>query len=73
VSTTTPGVSPNNVRSQAGWCPVGTTAHTGEECPESGSWTVVGHDWISASIPAGQVMPHYLGKEVTWSLVRYGL
>jgi hypothetical protein len=34
---------------------------------------VVGHDWISASISAGQIMPRYLGKDATWRLVHYGL
>jgi hypothetical protein len=73
MSATTSDMWPMGIVSRTSWYPVGTTVRTGEKCPESGSWTVVGHDWISASISAGQIMPRYLGKDATWRLVHYGL
>lgn len=57
-----------SIRSKA---PIGTTARTGEHCPESGEWHVVGHPTTSAPIAEGNVMPPYDGKAVTWKLVRY--
>jgi hypothetical protein len=51
--------------------PIGTTARTGERCPESGEWHVVGYPTTSAPIAKGNVMPPYGGKSVTWRLARY--
>jgi hypothetical protein len=51
--------------------PLGTTAHTGERCPESGVWVVVGRPTTSAPIAEHNVMPPYDGKAVTWKLIQY--
>jgi hypothetical protein len=50
--------------------PVGTTARTGEVCPESGVWQVVGTPSTTAPIAKGNRMPPYDGKAVTWRLIR---
>ncbi len=51
--------------------PVGTTARTGEMCPESGVWKVAGYPSTTAPIAKGNRMPPYGGKAVTWQLVQY--
>lgn len=51
--------------------PIGTTAKTGEICPESGVWAVVGAPSTTAPIAQGDKMPPYGGNPVTWKLVRY--
>lgn len=51
--------------------PIGTTARTGERCPESGVWKVVGYPSTTAPIANGNVMPPYNGKAVTWQLISY--
>ncbi len=51
--------------------PLGTTAKTGEKCPESGVWTVVGTPSTTAPIAKGNTMPPYAGKAVTWKLTAY--
>jgi len=50
--------------------PVGNTARTGEICPESGVWEVVGTPSTTAPIAKGNRMPPYDGKAVTWKLIR---
>ncbi len=50
---------------------IGTTARTGERCPESGVWKVVGNPSTTAPIAKGNVMPPYDGKAVTWQLISY--
>lgn len=50
--------------------PIGTTAKTGEKCPESGVWQVVGTPTTTAPIAKGNTMPPYGGKAVTWKLIR---
>lgn len=45
------------------------TAKTGQKCPASGVWQVVGYPTTTASIAIGNVMPPYLGKAVTWELL----
>jgi len=52
-------------------CAIGTTASTGEICPESGVWEVVGSPTTTAPIAKGNRMPPYQGKAVTWRLIRY--
>jgi hypothetical protein len=47
---------------------VGITARTGEICPESGVWEVVGTPSTTAPIAKGNRMPPYDGKAVTWRL-----
>lgn len=51
--------------------PIGTTAKTGETCPESGVWKVVGTSTTTAPIARGNRMPPYSGKAVTWKLIQY--
>ena len=51
--------------------PLGTTATTGQHCPESGVWKVVGYPSTTAPIAKGNVMPPYQGRAVTWELVAY--
>lgn len=51
--------------------PIGTTAKTGEVCPESGVWQVLGAPTTTAPIAKGNVMPPYSGKAVTWKLIQY--
>lgn len=51
--------------------PLGTTARTGERCPESGVWEVVGTPSTTAPIAKHNVMPPYAGKAVTWRLKSY--
>lgn len=50
--------------------PLGTTARTGEKCPESGVWEVVGTPSTTAPIAKGNTMPPYANKAVTWKLIR---
>lgn len=51
--------------------PIGTKARTGENCPESGVWKVVGTPSTTAPIAKGNKMPPYDGKAVTWELIQY--
>ncbi|MCB2061050.1 MAG: hypothetical protein R3E09_01970 [Novosphingobium sp.] len=51
--------------------PLGTTARTGERCPESGVWEAQASPSTTAPIAKGNVMPPYRGKAVTWKLIRY--
>jgi len=51
--------------------PIGTTAKTGEICPESGVWKVVGTPTTTAPIAKGNRMPPYADKAVTWQLIQY--
>lgn len=51
--------------------PIGTRARTGEICPESGIWKVVGTPTTTAPIAKGDRMPPYSGKAVDWELIQY--
>jgi len=51
--------------------PIGTTARTGEICPESGVWKVVGNPTTTAPIAKGNRMPPYKDRAVTWQLIQY--
>ena len=51
--------------------PLGTTGKTGESCPESGVWAVVGTPTTTAPIAKGNRFPPYSGKSVTWKLTQY--
>lgn len=51
--------------------PLGTTAKTGESCPESGVWEVVGIPSTTAPIAKNNKMPPYGGKAVTWKLIQH--
>jgi len=50
--------------------PIGTTARTGEVCPESGVWRPAGAT-ETAPIAKGNRMPPYRGAAVTWVLIQY--
>ncbi|RDI14437.1 hypothetical protein [Flavobacterium sp. AG291] len=50
---------------------IGTTARTGEICPESGVWRVGGKPSTTAPIAKGNRMPPYGGGAVTWQLIQY--
>jgi len=51
--------------------PIGTTGKTGEKCPESGIWEVVGTPSTTAPIAKGNTFPPYANKAVTWRLKSY--
>lgn len=51
--------------------PLGTTASTGQVCPESGVWSVVGSTTTTAPIAKGNRMPPYRDRAVTWRLSQY--
>jgi hypothetical protein len=51
--------------------PIGTTRTTGQTCPESGVWRVVGTPTTTAPIAEGNQMPPYGGRAVTWKLEAY--
>jgi hypothetical protein len=51
--------------------PIGTTARTGQKCPESGVWEVVGYPTTTAPIAVNNVMPPYAGRAVAWRLKSY--
>lgn len=51
--------------------PIGTRAHTGESCPESGVWKVEDTPSTTAPIAKYNRMPPYAGRAVTWVLVQY--
>lgn len=48
------------------------TATSGEQCPCSGEWEIVGSVSTSAVLQKGKLMPEYYGKKVLWMLVRNG-
>jgi hypothetical protein len=51
--------------------PIGTTATTGQKCPESGVWKVQGTPSTTAPIAKNNTMPPYAGKKATWRLIQY--
>lgn len=51
--------------------PLRTTARTGEKCPESGVWEVVGTPSTTAPIAKTNTMPPYRNRAVTWKLIQY--
>jgi hypothetical protein len=51
--------------------PLGTTAKTGEVCPESGVWKVDSSPSTTAPIAKGNRMPPYNNRSVTWKLIAY--
>ncbi|AZI34121.1 hypothetical protein EIB73_13485 [Kaistella carnis] len=48
------------------------TASSGDLCPCSGEWEIVGTVTTTAVLAKGKVMPEYYGKMVVWMLVRRG-
>jgi hypothetical protein len=51
--------------------PLGTTARTGEICPESGVWQAQTQPSTTAPIAKGNRMPPYNNQAVTWRLTAY--
>ncbi|SHF14453.1 hypothetical protein [Dysgonomonas macrotermitis] len=49
---------------------LGMTARTGDKCPKSGVWKVVGiPDTVTTSVSRGNKMPQNANKSVTWKLI----
>ncbi len=48
----------------------GMTARTGDKCPKSGVWKVIGtQESITMSISRGNKMPQHANRSVSWRLV----
>lgn len=46
------------------------TARTGNKCPKSGVWKVIGlSETITTSVSRGNKMPLHMNKSVTWKLI----
>jgi len=50
---------------------IGTLAHTGQRCPESGVWQAQVYPFGTAPIAKHNVMPPYHGAAVNWKLIQY--
>jgi hypothetical protein len=50
--------------------PIGTTARTGSDCPESGVWRASSNN-TTAPIAKGNRMPPAGGVATTWTLIQY--
>lgn len=49
---------------------LGMTARTGEKCPKSGVWKVLGTpETITLSVSRGNKMPRHENRNVNWRLV----
>ncbi|MDU1904746.1 MAG: hypothetical protein E6772_08185 [Dysgonomonas sp.] len=49
---------------------IGMTARTGEKCPKSGVWKVVGTmDTVTTSVSRGNKMPQHNNRSATWRLI----
>lgn len=49
---------------------LGMTARTGDKCPKSGVWKVVGIlDTVTMSVSRGNKMPQNANRSVTWKLI----
>jgi hypothetical protein len=51
--------------------PIGTTARTGEICPESGVWQSMDVPSTTAPLAKGNRMPPHHQRAVTWKLIQY--
>jgi hypothetical protein len=51
--------------------PIGTTARTGQSCPESGVWQSLDTPSTTAPIAKYNTMPPHNNAAVTWKLVSY--
>lgn len=51
--------------------PIGTTASTGQKCPESGIWKSQDNPSTTAPIAIGNIMPPHNRKAVVWQLIGY--
>lgn len=52
--------------------PKSLTASSGESCPCSGEWEIVGSPSTKAVFAKGKVMAEYYGRKVVWVLIREG-
>jgi hypothetical protein len=50
---------------------IGTTARTGEQCPESGLWKLADTPAVLIRFAKGETLPPYDGRPVIWQLARY--
>ncbi|WP_185116798.1 hypothetical protein [Dysgonomonas massiliensis] len=49
---------------------IGMTARTGEKCPKSGVWKVIGtFDSFTLSVSRGNRMPQHENRNVKWRLI----
>lgn len=48
------------------------TTPSGEPCPCSGEWEIIGSPSTTAVFSKGKLMPEYYGKKVVWILIRAG-
>ncbi|WP_165024179.1 MULTISPECIES: hypothetical protein [unclassified Dysgonomonas] len=49
---------------------LGMTARTGDKCPKSGVWKVVGTlESITMSVSRGNKMPQHANRSATWKLI----
>lgn len=46
------------------------TASSGEVCPCSGEWEIIGVVSTTAVFAKDQIIPEYYGKQVVWVLIR---
>lgn len=51
--------------------PLGTRAKTGQICPESGVWKVVGLPTTTGPFAKGNRFPPYRDRAVAWALIQY--
>jgi hypothetical protein len=51
--------------------PIGTVVKTGDVCPESGVWAIVGLPSTTAPIAKTNKMPPYQNKAAFWKLLAY--
>lgn len=59
---------PKQKADQKDSAPIRLLARTGDPCPESGIWVVVGQVDIAVTVAAGHLMPPAKGSAVTWRL-----
>lgn len=49
---------------------LGMTARTGEKCPKSGVWKLIGtFETVTLSVSRGNKMPTHEGRNVNWRLI----
>lgn len=49
---------------------LGMTARTGDKCPKSGVWTVLGtFETVTLSVSRGNKMPMHENRSVNWKLI----
>lgn len=51
---------------------IGTTAKTGEKCPETGDWRVLEEPFTIIKMNKENLMPPLKGRSVQWELIKKG-